>query len=329
MLFFYFLSCGNKKDTTTQQTTIPNSNLVIRDSVSGKDKFQLKYIVNKGDKFYYKVTMSSSSTDKSSLGDNKEISQSEEQNYFYSKEVTDIDNNGIITFKVKCDSITINGKYDTINVRYSSNVYDTVRSQPNFFHYNALAGESFYIRVSPAGEVSEIYGMEKIYDNLFKAFGDTLKEDEKAYIKQTQGLETIKDVLQQEYQVFPKNELFIDSSWTKQYSAQLFVFGILNTNKYTLKSTEDKNNQKYMIIDASQVVEFQNKEAKDKGITYKLTNSETSGSGRIQVNLSKGCVVTKETSQTLKLEIGASAQGQSAKMNQTVITNTKVTLLNP
>jgi hypothetical protein len=323
------LGCGDKKDVTTRQSNVPNANLVKKDSVTGKDKIQLKYVVNKGDKFRFKVSMSSSSSDKNTLGDNKEITQSEEQNYFYSKEVTEIDNNGIITFKVTCDSITIDGKYDTITVKYSSNLYDSVRSQPNFFHYNSMAGESFFMRVSSIGEVTEVYGMEKIYDNLFKAFGDTLTEDEKAYIKQTQGLESIKDVLQQEYQVFPKNEVFVDSSWTRQYNAQLFVFGTLNTNKYILKNLEEKNEHMYVIVDATQVVEFQNKEAKDKGITYKLTNSETSGTGRIQVNLSRGCVVTKETSQTLKLEVSASAQGQSAKMMQTVVTHTKVTLLNP
>lgn len=329
-LIVYTVGCGDKKDDKTKQDVIAlNANLVKKDSLTGKEKAQLKYIVSKGDKFSYKVTAKTFTTEKSPATENKEFSQNNEINYFYTKEVTDVDNNGIVTYKVKFDSIIITAKMDTIEVKYNSNAHDSVRNNPAFFQYNSVVNENFYIRVSSEGEITDVYGMEKIYENLFKALGDTLKEEEKMTIKESFGKESIKEVLQQEYQIFPKNEIHADSSWVKSYTTQVLFFDVVNSAKYTLKGFEDKNNQKLANIEASLIVDFLTKEVKEKGVKFKIENAETSGQGKIVVNLSRGCITNKETTTTLKLELSLSAQGQSAKTHQAVTTNLIVTLLNP
>ncbi len=59
-----------------------------------------------------------------------------------------------------------------------------------------------------------------------------------------------------------------------------------------------------------------------------IENSETSGSGKIAFDLNRGCITNKETTTSLKLEMRMTAQGQSAKSEQTVVTNLNVNLLN-
>lgn len=323
---FIFIGCSKQKDDKTSSEN--NTSLVKKDSVSGKEKAQLKYMPKKGEKFGYRVTAKTSTTEKSPATENKEMASDNEINYFYTKEVSDVDGSGIISYKVKYDSIKIRAKVEGQDVSYSSNINDSMKSNPAFIQYNVVIGEDFFIRVSPEGEITDVYGMEKIHEKLFKALGDTLKEEEKAQIKESFGKESIKEILQQEYQIFPKNEIMVDSSWIKSFSTQVLVFDVTNNAKYTLKSIETKDKQTLVNVEATLTVDFLNKEVKDKGMKFKVENSETNGSGKIQINLTRGCIVSKETTTMLKIGITLSAQGQTARSDQSVNTNLSVALLN-
>lgn len=328
VLLVLIVGCGKKEDKTLNKEGSDVSGLIKKDSVTGKEKVLLKYLVKKGDKFVYKMTAKTSQTENSPATEGKDVTQDNEINYYYSKEVQDVDGSGIITFKVKYDSITINAQMGEQNVKYNSNINDTVKSNPAFLQYNAVINEPFFFRVTSDGEITDIYGLEKIHENLFKALGDTLKEEDKQNIKESFGKESMKEILQQEYQMFPKQDVYMDSSWTKSYNTQLLLFDVVNSAKYTLKGIEDKDNQKIADIDAMQTTEFLNKEVKQRGVKFELVNSETSGAGKITFNLNKGCITHKETSIVLNLDMKASAQGQSAKSVQKVKTNLWVTLLN-
>jgi hypothetical protein len=194
--------------------------------------------------------------------------------------------------------------------------------------YNAVINNPFFIRVNPNGEISDVYGLEKIYENLFKSLGDTLKEADKQTIKESFGEESLKEILQQEYQICPKDPIVVDSSWTKSFTTAILFFEVVNNAKYTLKGIEDKNGQKIANVEAALNVEFKNKEVTERGMKVAIQHSETTGNGRIALNLTRGCVQSKETSTTLKLDLKLSAQGQTANSVQGVTTNLIVTLLN-
>lgn len=327
MLLF---SCGKKDDSKTDVGPDKKDSTVLvkKDSITGKEKISLKYQVRKGEKFYYKMTAKTSSIENSPETEGKDVKQENEMNYFYYKEVHDVDKSGIMTFIVKYDSINITAKMGEQTIKFNSNVNDTMRTNPAFIQYNSVINEPFFIRVTAEGEITDVYGLEKIYENLFKALGDTLKEDEKETIKQSFGKESIKEILQQEYQLFPKQEMSVDSSWIKSYNTQVLFFEVQNDAKYVLKGIEDKNNQKIANIEAVLNVEFKSKEVKEKGVKFKIENAETSGSGKISFNLNRGCIVNKETTTNLALHLLMSAQGQSAKSKQSVSTNLIVTLIN-
>jgi len=329
-LIVYSIGCGDKKDDKTKsgkQDSIIAS-LITKDPATGKDKVQLKYVVTKGDKFSYKMVAKTSNSENSPATEGKEIKQDNEINYFYTKEVDNVEPSGIITYKVTYDSILITSQMEDQIVKYNSNVNDSMKNNPAFIQYNAVMREPFFIRVSPAGEITDVYGLEKIHENLFKALGDTLKEEDKMTIKESFGKESVKEVLQQEYQMFPAYPVDVDSSWIKSYNNQIMFFEVVNSAKYTLKSIEDKDGKKIANIEANLVIEFLNKEVKERGVKFTIEKSETNGSGKIAFDMNRGCITSKETSTTLNLEMRMSAQGQSAKSEQKVITNMSVTLLN-
>jgi hypothetical protein len=327
ILLSVFLSCGKKEDEKiTSGDTI--GYLIKKDSTTGKEKVHLRYIVKKGDKFFYKMTAKTSTVENSPATEGKDQKQDNEINYYYNKEVQDIDERGIISYKVKYDSIVISSQMDDRSINYNSNIDDSVKNNPAFIQYNAVVNEPFYLRVSPEGEITDVYGLEKIYENLFRELGDTLKDADKQTVKESFGDESIKEVMQQEYQTFPRNEIFVDSSWVKSYTTSILFFDITNDAKYTLKGIEDKDGKKIVNIEAQLVVEFLSKEARQRGIRFKIENAETGGQGKIAFNLNRGCIVSKETSTNLRLDLSMSAQGQSAKSKQSVTTNLVVTLLN-
>ncbi len=331
LIFSFIISCGNKKDEKVSDNKDSSgvANLIKKDPISGKDKVQPKYIVQKGSKFFYKLTEKNSVSQKGTVTQNKEVLQTSENNYYYTKEVTDIDGSGIITYKVKYDSIIMSAKMDTQVVSYNSNVKDTTTMNGALVKmYSSMINEPFYIRVSPEGEITDVYGLEKIHENIFKALGDTLNDQEKAQVKDSFGKDAIKEVLQQEYQVFPKQEVSVDSSWTRSYNTALSVFEVVNSAKYTLKSIENKNNQYVFNIDAGLNVEFLKKEVQEKGIKFTVENSETSGNGKIVFNFSRGCITSKETTTAVTLGVRMSSQGQTAKNEEKVTSTTSVALLN-
>ena len=82
-LFVYVYGCGDKKDDKTNNNKDGNvSELVKKDSISGKDKVQMKYVVKKGDKFYYKMVAKTSNMEKSPATEDKEVKQDNEINYY-------------------------------------------------------------------------------------------------------------------------------------------------------------------------------------------------------------------------------------------------------
>lgn len=319
--------CGDKKDEKTNNDKSAND-LIKKDSISGKQLVTLKYVVKKGDKFSYKMVAKTSNMEKSPATEDKEVKQENQINYFYTKEVNDVDAAGIISYKMVFDSIIITSSMGEQSIRYNSNVNDSVKKNQAFIQYNSVIKNPFYLRVGSNGEITDVYGLEAVYDSLFKALGDTLKESEKEEIRQSFGKESIKEILQQEYQICPKEPLAVDSNWIKTYNTTVLFFEVVNNAKYTLKGIENKEGNSIANIEAILNVEFKNKEVTEKGMKVSVLNSETSGSGKISFNLNRGCISFKETNTNLKLELKLSAQGQSANSTQAVTTNLVVTLLN-
>lgn len=330
-----FQSCDKKdekadeKGKTGENKSSDNSDLVKKETAGTKVSLTLK--PKKGDVFKYKMNAKTTSKEKSPMTGDKEMSSTQDINYYYSEEVNDISSTGIITYKIKFDSInivsTVSSKDSTMSISYNSNIKDSVYSKPDFIQYNSIMNEEFFARVSPNGEISETYGLEKVYENMFKSLGDTLTAEQKESLKDSFGKDAIRAVLQQQFQMFPEKEVYQDSSWTRSYETQILIFPVRNILSYKLREVREENNQTLLFIDADLSVDFIEKELKEKQVSYKVEEVKTGGRGNIVFNLSRGCVTRKETSTSIDMGMKISAGGQSVKTTQDVITELKVDLL--
>ncbi len=326
IFLFIFLTAiilqGCNKDSKTDNKTTTsssgqNSDLIKKDG--NVEKVTLAMKPKKGDKFVYKMIAKTTSQENSPLTQDKDITSDQVINYFYSMEVTE-SSADVSTYKAKYDSInivsTVKSGDSSLVIKYNSNIKDSIYNKPDFIQYNAIINEDFFLRVSSKGEISDIYGLEKIYTKMFKALGDTLKDSDKNEIKESFGNNAIKSVMQQQFQLFPDTEVVRDSSWTRSYDTQLMIFPVKNNLSYKIKDIQNQNGDNIVVIDATLSIAFDQKEINEKDVKYQISDMDTGGKGTISFNLSRGCIVKKETNTKVDATMKISSKGQSMKSKQ-------------
>lgn len=324
-----FLGGCQKSDVQKSDIT-QNTDLIIKDAAG--EKITLKMKPKVGDIFNYKLHIEQNGSESSSLNKGNEIKNFQIMDLYFMNEVMEINETGIITYKVRYDSIMVNvgasDKDTSYSVTYNSNVKDSVYKKSDFITFNTLIGNDFRVRVSAIGEVTTIYDLEKIQNIIYKEYGDTLDADEKEIVKKSLE-DQLKELTQTQYQMFPEKEVTKDSTWTSVQQTVLGSFPVENILKYTVTSVEEKENGYIIGLNAGldfKILENTYKE-KATGINYKLEDVKGGGSGKIQFNLSRGCIEMKETEKNLSATILASLQGQSATSSKTDIIKLKLELL--
>ena len=317
----FLINCG-KKDTVTKDEnktkTGKNSELIKTDD-KGNTRVDLKLKPKVGDIFRYKMTKSSKES--SADASKKEDSMSQEQTevYYYSQEVSEVNETGVITLKMKYDSIIVSVKEtmkdQSKTMTYNSNVKDSISTMKDFLVYNNMIGSFFKIRIGSNNEFFEPYELEAIYDKLFKELGDTLSPQTKDAIKES--LKTsLKDVLTTQYQEFPKNEVPKDSVWSQTKTSDNPPFRFKNIVNYSVKDVQKTDDGDIVSIDGKLDIEFIDKDYKTKEGSMKIETVTAGGTGLMKFNLTKGCMISKKTEQSVKMLAKISARGQSMKTNK-------------
>lgn len=330
---FILSACGQKNEQKNEPNKNDNksNNELIKKDDKG-EKADLKYTPKLNDKFRYKMSAKTTSVENSPATREKDVTSEQIMTYYYTQEVSDVSSSGVFTLKMKYDSIIISSKVmsgDTsISQVYNSNIKDSVHSMTDFIQYNALIGEEFKVRVSSLGEIYDVYELEKIHDKIFKALGDTLSPQDKATIKESMGADAIKNIAQNQFQKFHGGEVYKDSTWSFNVETNLMIFPIKNILNYKLKDLQVTNGDAMATIEANLGIDFISKEQKDKsGLNIKINDSKTGGTGTILFDISRGCIVKKETNTNISLDLKISAKGQSAKSVQKLTTALNVELL--
>ena len=183
------------------------------------------------------------------------------------------------------------------------------------------------MRVSNKGNVLDLYGMEKVYDNIFKGLGDTLSENDKAVVQNSIG-ESMKAVLQQQFQKFPEVTKFTKTRAGQHHMKHgLWVFPVKNILGYKVSDIKDDNGNIIITIDASLSTEVIKKEITEKKTKAVLESIDAGGTGTIVFDLSRGCIKNKQTQTSIKAKIKLSQGSQSLTSDKTQTSSVLVQLL--
>ena len=326
-----FIQACDKESTDESSRTTSGKNADLIRDVEGKVYINAIYNPSEKAKFRYKVIAETVTSEKSPVTEDQEVVSNQTLTYFYSQEVDNVTEDGVATYKMIFDSIFVNSnvkfKDSVVTEIYNSNIQDSVYNLPDFIQYNALLNQSFFLRVDKVGDILDVYGLEKVYENIYKALGDTLNEQDKSMIRESFGKDAIKGIVQNQFQLFPGNEVTIDSAWTKSYETTLLVFPVRNNLSYKVTGVNEENGNNVLHIQADLGIDFLNKEISEQGAKYTLNKSEAGGSGQVKFDISRGCIVYKNTKTNIELDAKLSAQGQSLNSLQKLSTNLTVELL--
>lgn len=319
--------CGD--DKTDPEVSGQNSDLYTKDDTGERVKLVLK--PQEQDTLKYKMVAKSTETERSTEGQGQSITIEQEISYYYTQIVDRIED-AAVTYKMQYDSIVIVSKIQspdsTVSIIYNSNVKDSVYNFPDFIQFNGSIGTPFYMRVSDKGTVLDLFGMEKIYENIFKALGDTLNASDKGVVQNSIG-ESMKAVLQQQFQKFPEDssEVFRDSSWSTSYETQLSLFPVKNLLSYKITDIKEENGNILVTFDASMTTEVIKKEISEQNTKALLESIDAGGTGKIVYNLSGGYIQSKETETKIDAKIKLSQGSQSVTSDKTQTSSVNVQLL--
>jgi hypothetical protein len=303
-----------------------------REILDGSETIYLFYGVNKGDVFQYKVELNQDNFENGVSTDYLDVKSYENKVYYYTKVVHSIEENGNITFKVHFDSINVHegsSHYSTMHRFNSIYCYKNRLISPDsaaYMEYYAVIGTQFFITVSKYGEVTEAFGLQDVYNNIFKIFDDTLNTDEKTAVKEQFGSEELIDIFQNEYIMFPENGIDGNSlSWTRKNNMSVIYFESENIAKYDIGDSE---NGIYSIQGDLQSKLIGNEFTTEDSIKIKVKNYDSKFSGKSVFDSNIGCVKSRENSGKLTLNLELSRNDEVETSKYVIDISSKVKHLN-
>jgi len=150
----------------------------------------------------------------------------------------------------------------------------------------------------------------------------------KEAIKNLVTAKFFQNMLQNQFQRFSVSPIYKDSTWSLNLESEIDGFPIKNNLVYKLANIEKTNGDYICTIEPNLSVDFINKELKDKQVTIKLMDDNIGGRGKVIYNLSKGCIVSKNTTTDINYEKKITInKGKSFLAKERSTLNVNVTLL--
>lgn len=212
--------------------------------------------------------------------------------YHVDIKILDRDSKGVISaeFKVTKVRVSLDSDGEKMVFETGQELEDTTEML-EFSQYKALAKGTFNARITPIGEVLDIYKAEEIRDEVLVLTQqqDSLSVNQKSmlYANLTEGL--LRPLAAQIFRELPEYEVAQDSSWSNiNVTADRQIYTLAGTRKFTLTGYEEKEGDKIAVIEAVLINDSQvNKElAKQNNIT--INRPEYEGEGTLKFNLNSG-----------------------------------------
>jgi hypothetical protein len=165
--------------------------------------------------------------------------------------------------------------------------------------YESLINLPFGLRVTPAGEITEVFRVDKIITKFLniKGAADSATSDQKDALRSQMINGALKPLLTQIFRQMPENSVAKDSAWTHSQSpSRILIYKLQNINTYNVQNLAKFNDDKIAVLDAGLKTEITGNDTySNRGVSYKFQKPNTSASGKIYFNISKGLIQKAKT----------------------------------
>ncbi len=293
-----FFGCGKKSNEKPEDLSakmVTDTSAIKAVPVANTNQqFNLQYKFQKGKTYQYRMTQNTE--DNLTLKTDTSISQSLNQSiiYLFNITLTNIDNDGVMEFSCTIPSIKLTADANGQRFFYQSGVTKDTNELKKYSQYEALINNPFSMRVGKNGGVLEVFRADRIVDKFLQLskLPNQPTPDQKNALRSNIVESVLKPLINQIFREVPSNTVGQDSSWTfAQPPASFLIFKLENTNLYKITGLEKYNDDTLAVVDAGlKSVVSGNTKFDERGASYNFKKPETSASGTIYFDVTKGCI---------------------------------------
>jgi hypothetical protein len=204
---------------------------------SAEEKVELKFRFEKGDTYRLKATVEQEIVQ---WIQNAEQKTTLTMAIGETLNVTDVDAEGTMTIQVVIASMSIKMKGEQGEVEYDSeNPPDKVGFPATAFA--AMVGQSFTMKLTPRGHVSELVGMDEMLQKIFDAvelLDAPMKDAMLADLKRQFGDAALGEMMERTLAIFPDKPVGVGDTWTQTATLSTGFPSIIETT-WTLVDRKD------------------------------------------------------------------------------------------
>jgi hypothetical protein len=319
------IGCGKSEEKKEGSASVENYEVID----SKGEVVKLRYTFEKGDKFRYKLTTTSTAEEKI-VADTTINSKSDQViTYIFETEVLDVDQDKIAELSVNVASVVLNANLNGQKVSYDSKSENNLETKQKFLEYETIVNMPYRIRLTDKGELIEVSRLEKMIDkmNSLQPQKQNLTTEQKTQFSKQLGESAIKPLTQLLFRELPEKSVGKDSIWERRYPGQLSIFQLENRAQFKLLNFVKADDEKAVNIEAGLSVTWKgNKSGEENGVKYNFADPKISGSGKVIFNVEKGNLVRSETSTRVEITVDIEAKdalNRTQKTKRTEISTNK------
>lgn len=314
LIILFISGCKKDTDKPEQKITVDQIDTVNVQPIKINDGVSLLYDLPVNSLLRYKLTSYQKNTQTLLIDSTITGFIEQKVDYIFKLTVKEKENNGNMDLNIDCEDIkaTISsstGEKLTFDAANPPKDSLTMMQTKNFA---ILAGVNFSARVSPTGDVLDVYRSDEIINRIISESPRKPSEEEKLALKKDVELGILKPIVEQILKNTTDKKVNLDSTWTKTYSTPVSVFDIQNTATYKVTKIFESNNNKLAEISGSlSTVSTGKTDYTENNIKYKFQKPRVSGSSKMYFDLNKKCIRTASSNVTIELIMDMQEVGKS------------------
>lgn len=232
----------------------------------------------------------------------------QQMGYTYSMTVTEVADGGEATIQVKYIGVVTRGTGPAGEYDYDSEKDKEVPAEGPAAMQARMVGQSFSMKMTPMGRVTDVQGYDKVLDAMMKGAEDNPAA--KAQLKQMFSGDTFKGMMQQLVPSLPEKSVGKGDEWANEFVVKMpMIGGMTFSINSKLAELQDRN----ATIDQEIKVELKGGD-KDNPLAGLVEIKDAKGKASAVFSLEKGCFVSQKSAMEMKMAF----QGQEMPMKTVV-----------
>lgn len=271
-----------------------------------QDKVDLRWKWEKGRELLYRNTQ----TQQMEIGG---AAIEQQTSMTYSMAAQEVDAEGTATLLVKYEAMAAKGS-GFMEYEYDSEKDKEAPKEPQVATMAKLVGQSFTMKISPKGQVSEVKGFEKIMDLLMKDLEDQPQaEMMRAAMKQMFSDDAMKSTFQQMAPQLPKDAVGKGDAWKDAFTFKMAMFGSM---KFGIASRLEDVKDGVAVIQQDYTVEMKADDAPDPNNPLAAAGVElkdSKGKSTLRFSVADGALESQNLEMAMTIVMAAAGQEMPIK----------------